>query len=85
MENLLVDWLRRPPSVTSACAPVMALLAQYVFDNAVWSAWGTILSRRSQHRVGAVLVPKQRTDGVAKRLIGVILFFYPICLLLSIF
>jgi hypothetical protein len=71
--------------VTSACVPVMALLAQYVLDNAVWSAWGTILPGRSQRRAGAVLVPKQRTDGVARRMIGVMLFFYPICLLLSIF
>jgi len=71
--------------VTSACAPVMALMAQYVLDNAVWSAWGTILPRRSQRRGRAVLVPRQRTDGVVKRMIGVMLFFYPICLLLSIF
>jgi hypothetical protein len=58
--------------VTSPCAPIRALLALYVFDTCDWSAWGTILTRRSQRGGGVVLVPRQRTDGVVGSMIGVI-------------
>ena len=70
--------------MTHACRPVMAFLTRYVFDNALGSAWGTILPGRSQRWAGAVLVPRQRTDGVGGTVIGVILLLYLICPLLYI-
>ena len=63
--------------MTRACVPVRAFLTRYVLDNATWSAWGTILPGRSQRWVGAVLVPRQRTDGVRGKVIGVILPVLP--------
>jgi hypothetical protein len=66
--------------VTRIRNPVMAFETLYVFNDDNWSAWGTIPSKRSQRGPGAVLVPRQRTDGVAGLVIGVT---YPFLLRLS--
>jgi len=55
----------------------MAFVTQYVFGDADWSAWGTILPGRSQRWAEAVLVPRQRADGVFGTVIGVILPVLP--------